>query len=232
MGRTFSTIFKNPVLFLGLSAIPFAFLVASSLLALVPGMADSPITKGLGIPFAIFNVIIQGAVAHAAFESFMGNRVTIRSAFLRAASRTGRLILLGLTAGLGIGFSALLFVFPCIILTCMWSVIIPSCVIEGLGVMDSLRRSRSLTKGYKWKILALLSLAGTISMVMLLLVLGVIAVISYIFMGGNPVLLIIATIAAMTFTNAMMNVMVGVAYCSLRSAKEGLVPADLANVFN
>ena len=230
MGKTFRTIFKNPLLFLGLAAIPAIFLGVASFMLFLPSVEASNVGKALNVPLGILGVIIQGAIAYAAFESFMGNRVTMGSALSRAASRTWRLILLMLSMSLCFCLSALLFFIPLIILTCMWSVAIPSCVIEGLGVRGSLGRSRQLTKGYRWKVLALLSLAGILSFVTALLIIGVFGLITYI--TGNGIPLINAGLGAWAFANTMMSVMLGVLYCCLRSVKEGLVSADLANVFN
>jgi uncharacterized membrane protein len=48
-----------------------------------------------------------------------------------------------------------LLIVPGLILYTMWFVGFPACVVERLGPWTSLRRSRELTKGYRWKVLAL-----------------------------------------------------------------------------
>jgi hypothetical protein len=230
MSGTFSAIRKKPKLLLGLASLPSIFIIASMLLALVPGSGE--ILSGcLGIAFSLSNLIIQAAISYAVFESFMGNDVTIKSSISHGLSRAGRLILLGLAMGISIAFSAILILIPSIILTAMWAVAFPACTIEGLGVVDSLGRSRRLTKGYRWKILGLLSLSFAMTF-MAYLVITIVVGIAMLFLPLGIVLTGILLLPALIVANAFMSVMLGVMYCRLRSVKEGLVPTDLTNVFN
>jgi hypothetical protein len=230
MSGTFSAIRKKPKLLVGLAAFPSIFIIASIPLSFIPGSGE--ILSGcLGIAFSLSNVIIQAAISYAVFESFMGNDVTMKSSISRGLSRVGRLILLGLAMGISVAFSAILILIPSIILTAMWAVALPACTIEKLGVVDSLGRSRRLTKGYRWKVLGLLSLSFTM-MFMAYLVITIVVGITMFFLPLGIVLTGILLLPALIVTNAFMSVMVGVMYCRLRSVKEGLVSADLTNVFN
>ena len=48
-----------------------------------------------------------------------------------------------------------LMIIPGLILYAMWFVAVPACVMERLGPRTSLRRSRDLTKGHRWKLCGL-----------------------------------------------------------------------------
>jgi hypothetical protein len=49
----------------------------------------------------------------------------------------------------------ILLIVPGLILYAMWFVAVPACVVERLGPWTSLRRSRDLTKGHRWKLCGL-----------------------------------------------------------------------------
>src|SRR5262245_4165410 len=49
----------------------------------------------------------------------------------------------------------ILLIIPGLILYAMWFVAVPACVVERLGSWTSLRRSRDLTKGHRWKLCGL-----------------------------------------------------------------------------
>lgn len=60
---------------------------------------------------------------------------------------------------LGMMLGWMLLLVPGIILTVMWSVVLPAYVGEQTGIFGSFGRSRALTKGARWKILAVLIVA-------------------------------------------------------------------------
>ncbi|WP_338467080.1 hypothetical protein RXV95_00540 [Novosphingobium sp. ZN18A2] len=64
------------------------------------------------------------------------------------------------TIGISLGFA--LLIVPGLILVAMWAVCLPVLIGEGGGVFASFGRSRALTKGARWKILAVLIVAVVI----------------------------------------------------------------------
>src|SRR5262249_56873998 len=46
-------------------------------------------------------------------------------------------------------------IVPGLILSTLWFVVLPACIVEQLGAWTSLRRSRELTRGHRWKVLGL-----------------------------------------------------------------------------
>ena len=59
--------------------------------------------------------------------------------------------LVGLGLVIGLGF--LLFVVPGLIAIAALAVVVPACVVEQLGPIESISRSRDLTSGHRWPIL-------------------------------------------------------------------------------
>jgi|SRR5215469_4511140 len=62
---------------------------------------------------------------------------------------------LGGIAVVQMGLPILVVTIPGLILYTMWFVGLPACLVERLGPWTSLRRSRKLTTGYRWKVIAL-----------------------------------------------------------------------------
>jgi hypothetical protein len=140
----------------------------------------------------------------------------------------GRLVpLLGLSvlylAGLGVGF--VLLVVPAIVLTVLWTVVVPACVVEGLGPWSSIVRSTRLTRGYRWKIfgaLAVTIIVGYVASEIAERVLepaGLHAVALVRFLIGG---------AWGSFANCL-EIMI---YHDLRVAKEHIETAQIASVFD
>jgi hypothetical protein len=65
------------------------------------------------------------------------------------------LLAIQLLSLLGIMVGAILLVVPGIIVALMWMFASPALIVERLGVIDSLKRSRALTKGHRWALLGL-----------------------------------------------------------------------------
>jgi hypothetical protein len=56
---------------------------------------------------------------------------------------------------------AAVFMVVASVLVVRWSLTLPACVVEGLGPVDSLRRSAELTKGHRWKVFGIILLVCT-----------------------------------------------------------------------
>jgi hypothetical protein len=134
-----------------------------------------------------------------------------------------------------------LFVIPLLAMYLMWFVVTPACVLERLGPLGSLGRSRGLTKGHRWRILGLilvtlvpaLIVAGIIAGVMASLGTGVNLRIG-VFLGGTNPGTLVSQIVSLIWTaiwTAFNAILVVVAYHDLRVAKEGVDTEQIAAVF-
>jgi hypothetical protein len=215
---------------------------------------------GAGFMVVVIGSIIlsQAMVMHAAFQSMRGRPVGILQsmgvalhrtlpllgivvawlgvmlipiialgAFVRLADMSGLSPLIGLVLGMA-------GVAVAVVVSTMWFVSVPACVVETKGVFASFVRSARLTKGHRWKsfglmlLLVLLSIAVSLPVGMALDVVSTLALGDV--MGG--VLSSIFNLAWNVAWAAYYAVVAAVTYHDLRVAKEGVGIEDVASVFD
>jgi hypothetical protein len=91
-------------------------------------------------------------MARAAINDIRGLETPLRLSLETFGSTALRLTGLSIVSALGIVAGAIVFVLPAVFLSIWWSVCGPALVIEGRGVIDSLKRSTELTDGYRWRV--------------------------------------------------------------------------------
>jgi hypothetical protein len=226
--RTFSIMRRHP--------LPFLLLyVVASLLLNVPVTFtndDSPaaavfasmvIAQAL---YIVFNVFAGAAVVDIVIDDLRGRPVNIRKA-LRVALRWF-LPALGATAavvGLAILGFALLIV-PAAIVVSRFFVVVPACVVEGLGPVQSMRRSAELTQGYRWQIFALW-FAILITEIFVQMELD-----QAMRPFGSFALVLTPQVLWDVLVSAFAAVATAVTYRELRIAKEGVETDQVATVFD
>jgi hypothetical protein len=124
---------------------------------------------------------------------------------------------------LGIMAGTLLLIVPGIVILLMWSVAVPSYVEERAGVVASLKRSRELTKGSRWKILGLYVVMLTIIVLIQMLVVAI--------LGQAGTLAIVAAMLTSAVFGTLFAAMIASLYVELRQVKDGATPDRLAEVF-
>ena len=77
---------------------------------------------------------------------------SIGQLFSSVTNLIGRLILVGIVAGIGVVVGFLFFIVPGLILLTIWCVASPVVVVEDTGVFESLGRSRELVRGNGWPV--------------------------------------------------------------------------------
>jgi hypothetical protein len=114
---------------------------------------------------------------------------------------------------------------PGLIAIARWSVAMPACIVDRLGVAASFRRSTELTRGHRWKIFGmfvLLVIADVIAEALLGPILGP---------AGN-----VAELVGHVIVNggwgAVSAVLAVAIYHDLRVAKDGVDTAEIATVFD
>jgi len=222
ISRSFSTLFKNPILFFGLA-----------ILAGIPGIlmemfaSDSPGGRVLmSLLGTFFGIIFQGAVAYGVYRSLRGEGAGMGDALARGMARFLPLLGISIIMGFGIGIGVILLIIPGLILSCIWAVTVPACVVEHLGVTASLSRSSELTKGYRWKVFGLLVCIFVIAFA---LSFGAVFIFT---LMSNPSLVVIGAGIVAIIPAAFQNVMIATIYYDLRAVKEGVTVDSLANVFD
>jgi hypothetical protein len=212
---------------------PIYFVVAA--VAAVPsvllehGGADKDTAATLSLA-GLFGMVVLGPLSqaimlHTAFQDMGGRRISLSESARAALGRWLPLIGLSICMGLGIAVGLVLLIVPGIILTTMWYVANPVCIVERQGVFASMGRSSELTKGHRWAIFGM--------MVVLAIASGVIAAVVKAALGltGSTGLVISGTLAWTALAGAFGAIFVVVTYHDLRVAKEGIDTRQIAAVF-
>ena len=178
------------------------------------------------ILMAVLNTLSQAVVLYGAFQDMRGRPVDLRESLKVGLRRFFPIIGLAICVSFLAGFAAILFLIPGLILLTMWFVATPICIVEQLGPLASMKRSRQLTKGHRWKIFGLM-----LVLIMVSAVAGPAITAAFTAMGGSMLALIGDLIWNGVWT-AFYAIAVVVAYHDLRVAKEGIDIEQIAAVFD
>jgi len=206
-------------------------------IAAVPSVLLAEGVKPSGVAGAVWPVLVlvlvlalgtlsQAIVVHGAFQDMRGRPVMLLDALHLAFGRLLPIIGLAICTSLAVGIGFLLLIVPGLILLTMWFVATPACVVEQLGVFDSMARSSALTKGHRWQIfgmMALIAIAESIGGAGLKAVLGLTA---------SAGLVIAGTLIWTGLSSAFGAIFAVVTYHDLRVAKEGIDTQRIAAVFD
>lgn len=197
-------------------------------------------------PFALFGSPVYWlTILVSVITGYLLQAVVIRSSILHLSGREPdfgtsglvalRLLLpmigLAILSSLLIGLGLLLLIVPGVIIYIMLIVSVPVLVEEERGVIESMARSRELTRGNRGRILLLLVLYLILSWAVAAVV-GVVSGMSLATSeGANTTLL--AALEALTATASAMltSTMVASLYVELKTVKEGATTDSLAAIF-
>jgi hypothetical protein len=229
LSKSFATFSSNLGSFLLLAFVPMIPVLAFAFMAQTGVQQGSPQSyiawSGAlsGILTFVLQMVAQATTLYGAFQQMSGQSFTISQSLAVGLRRALPVFAVALVSGLATGLATLLLIVPGLILLCMFYVAIPACVIEKLGVMDSLNRSAVLTKGCRWQIFGQILLVGVI-----------VAVVQFVltrFVGGGTLAKLL-NFAWLVVDTSFVAVLHAVSYHDLRVAKEGIAIDNLANVFD
>ena len=209
---------------------PAALLMKYATMGLQPG-AIVPPNWALFLVATVISVAVGGFVNSAMLHIILSDRQGMRPTIGDALVTGARLMLpmVGVTTlfVLGVAVGAILFVVPGIIIFLMWSLASPALVAQGGGVFDVLRSSRRLTKGSRWKLLALW---GVMIVPMLVLQMGSASVIGSDSETARWSAAVVETAVSLLF-GMVSACVIASAYLELRRLKDGVNVDQLAEVF-
>lgn len=168
--------------------------------------------------------ILAGALAFGVFQSLRGNKPAVGDCLSRGFARLMPIIGVSLVYGICVGFGMLLLVVPGVMIACAWYVCVPVTTVEKVGVGDSLNRSGTLTKGYRWSIFGMFLLVILLGLAVTMLLAGVFAAL------GAVVGAILSGVV-LVFIALYSGTLSAVCYHDLRVVKEGVSTEDLVKVF-
>jgi hypothetical protein len=170
--------------------------------------------------------ICQSAMIYGAFQSIRGRKFDVQESIGRGLRRFFPVVGTSICFMLMLGLGMVLLVVPAFFVLTMFWVAVPICVVEGLGPLKSLGRSRELTKGYRWRILGLWFVP--------VLVIGIgnnLAQRIGLGIGGLPGLAILGFLFG-TLAVAYQSIVNILTYQDLRTTKEGADIEQIAAVFD
>lgn len=237
--RAFGTIGANPLGVFGI-ALLFGALPGALVSLATQALASTEFTFGFtlaGVAALLasvtFSMMTQGALVRITVAHAEGRRATAGEALWAGLRVVLPLFVLGLLMTLAVAFGFVLLVVPGVILYVIWSVAAPALVEERCGVFAAFERSRSLTKGARWKILAL-ELIVLVFYWLIAAVIGIGAIFaSHVLNGGvqTTVWSILWAAAAKTLTAAVWGTIQTSLYVELRDWKDGPASGRLADIF-
>jgi hypothetical protein len=158
-GRVFERIFE-------IYREQFTLLIPAALVLFIPvAIVDGLLySSGGALAYVLAAVIAaiasywyQGMVVEAVVDILDGRRdQTVGGLFSSASPFIWPLIGAGILAGIGVAVGLVLIIVPGLILLTWWAVIIPSIVIDRIGVIPSFGRSRALVRGNGWQVFGVL----------------------------------------------------------------------------
>jgi hypothetical protein len=102
---------------------------------------------------------LQGALVEAVQDVRDGKQdLSIGELFRRVQPRLPALIVAGILAGLGIALGLVLLIVPGLFLLTIWSLIVPTIVLEGKSAGESFGRSRELVSGNGWSVFGVIAI--------------------------------------------------------------------------
>jgi hypothetical protein len=226
-GQTFSIFARKGVFF---SLVAGVYYMPMEFIDYWGGKQHDPelilITGGLIFAFLLLIAPFASAIlTHAAFRTIRNQPISLSDSINYSIQRLLPVIGLSFLMGLGIVGGFILLVVPGLILLTMWSVAIPVCVLEKHRIIDSLNRSATLTKGYRWQVFALVIIAILMS--------GIIT--NFVGVGMEVTVGAEAKLVALIICDGIIQsffvVFTVVIYHELRVVKEGLDTEKVASVF-
>jgi hypothetical protein len=168
LDRAFQVYRSRFGVFVGIAAMAYLplFVVQAGMLWLpkvfAPAGQTSPLAAVFGVSILIGLVLRFFAVAAATSATiivvsavYLEQPITMSEAYRRVSGMLFRVFFIMIGMGIGIGVGTLLLIIPGIILFVMWGLAIPVAVLEDAGLGESLSRSRELTAGHRFRVVAI-----------------------------------------------------------------------------
>jgi hypothetical protein len=234
LGRSFSILGRNFVPFVilsGIASLPYLYLFWTlSVVSATPAASLSPaaaqkLIASFVLPIVVgasLKILTQAIIVNGAFQDMRDHKVSIGQSLSVGLARILPVLGLSICYIAGYLIGTLLLIVPGIIVLMMWYVAMPVCVVERLGPLKSLGRSRMLTKGHRWKLFGLLILVGFVG--------GAFPAFGQ--MIGGRVGFVIFQYLVQAVVGAFSAILVVVVYRDLRVAKEGIDTDRIASVFD
>ena len=167
----------------------------------------------------------QAIVVFAAFQDLRGRPVSALESFQQGVVRLVPVLVSSTLVGLMVGVGTVLCLVPGLIAMAAMAVVLPACVVERLGPIESMSRSADLTSGHWGPIIgvgvAWLAITFTVS-----------AAIAVAMPKESALPVQLATWAWQVIAGSFTAVYAAILYHDLRAVREGIGIDEIASVFD
>jgi uncharacterized membrane protein len=163
-------------------------------------------------------------VMYGVIEQLRGQHASMGACISMGLKRLLPVLGVGLLMALCILLGLAALIIPGVIMIFMFYVAVPVTVIEHLGPIDALKRSKALTDGFKGALFGLNFLVGLIGA-------GIGLVVGIIDEAAPGTVALVIDLGTDVFLGALGAVITAIAYHDLRVIKEGVNVDDLVRVF-
>ncbi len=251
INRTFGAVGANFPVFFGLSVLLYG--LPQGLLGLYrssSGLGGSEIWSSpgqwvvavsAGLVSVVCSFALQAAIVHGSVLDMNGRKALFADCLTTGVRHFLPVLAISLLTVLALLLGFVLLILPAIFLAILFVVTVPVRVVENRGIFGSFSRSAALTQGSRWTVLGLFIVYGLLawgfSLVASMVLLGVSALFgggAYSGPGSASGLVLDGLLVPLLGSISTMMGAAGVAavYYELRTIKEGLVPEELASVFD
>ena len=183
------------------------------------------VAAGIGLLQFILTSFAQAIVVFAAFQDLRGRPVDAAESFRHGVARLFSVLVASVLTGLLVGVGVLLCIIPGLIALTAMAVVLPACVVERLGPIESMSRSADLTTGHRWPILAV----GAAWII-------IVAVIGLAIRAAMPGVATLpgqlASWVWQVLSGSFSSVYAAILYHDLRAVREGIGIDEIASVFD
>lgn len=236
IGRGISVFFGNIVAFVLVTIV--IFIVPIVLAVFVFGTMGSGLATFLTILlWFIAYFWLSAALVYGVVSDLRGNKASVGQILSGALSVLIPVLFVSIVVGLLVAVGTMAFVIPGIILYVMFWVAVPAAVVERTGVIDSMKRSLALTKGYRWQIFFVLVIWTVITIIIQLIVAFAVGVPfgATAAMAGQASVSVgaelITQVVSMLLSGISASIL-AVGYHDLRVVKEGIGSDEIARTFD
>lgn len=214
-----------------LGVVPFAYLLWAGALedpAVAANMGTMPgywITVLCTFPLTF---IVYGAAIARGESVAQGRKISVGAAFSHAFSRVVTMVVAVILYGIAVAIGMVLLVIPGLILMVSLYMFLPAIVLDGKGIVESLKYSHSLVWGNWWRTVAVVTIALIIIYVLFLLI-GIIAGFLFAALGIDVVVAFLVQVVATLLIGFLMTPFVIALYLEIyRDLKMRKLGGDLA----
>jgi hypothetical protein len=173
----------------------------------------------------ICTTLAQAVIIYGVFQDMRGRASSIGESLQIGLRRFFPMVGLALCVGLLTALGGALLLIPGLMFACRYYVAMPACIVEQEGVFASMKRSATLTRGYRWQIFGIFFLLLLISFI------GGF-VLGFVIVAFGPIVQQIVSTIWQVLVGAFGAVVAAIVYYRLRVVQEGVDIDRIADVFD